>query len=132
MMSPIRMKKLEAALRAAVEFNQAVNEQNLDKLKSLISENCIYETPDASPCGIRISGKVQILSYWEQWFSSHPGWMFEPQEVHGMGSRCMLYWQLKRGEENADSDSEERGIDIISVLSGRITEIRSFMKGRLD
>jgi len=66
------MKKLEAALRAAVEFSKAVNAGDIAKLNDLISDECIYESPDGSPDGVKISGKENIIRFWEEWGKKHP------------------------------------------------------------
>ena len=59
-MSPIRMSKLESAVRVVIEFNEAFNRHDVAGMMNLMSDDCVFEETFPAPDGTVISGKEAI------------------------------------------------------------------------
>ncbi len=71
-MSPIRMSKLESAIRIVLEFNEAFNRHDIPGMLKLMSEECIFENTAPAPDGAVYSGKEVITRYWQDFFRESP------------------------------------------------------------
>lgn len=111
-MSPVRMNKVEAAIRLAVVYNKAINNHDTLKISELISEDCILEPSAPPPEGIQIVGKREILEYWSTWFAEHPGLKFLPAATQNFGNRCIMRWKT---ESITMGYEQETGLDLFTV-----------------
>ena len=50
-MSPVRMSKMETAMRVVLEFNEAFNRHDVPGMMKLITEDCIFENTNPAPDG---------------------------------------------------------------------------------
>lgn len=128
-MGPVRMNKVEAAIRLAVVYNKAINNHDTSKISELISEDCILEPSAPPPKGSQIVGKREILEYWRTWFAEHPGLKFLPVAAQNFGNQCIIRWKT---ESSTMGYEQETGLDLFTVSSGKITEIYSYMKGEFN
>ena len=127
-MSPIRMSKLESAIRIVLEFNEAFNRHDVTGMMQLMSDDCIFENTDPAPDGAVYSGKEVVTQFWRDFFRESPHAYIEIEEIFGFGERCIMRWRyswVDIGEEKG----HVRGVDIFRVRNGAIREKLSYVKG---
>ena len=127
-MSPIRMSKLESAIRIVLEFNEAFDRHDVVGMMQLMSDDCIFENTAPAPDGVVYSGKEVVTQFWQDFFDGSPHAHIEIEEIFGFGERCIMRWRYTW----VDIDGEKghvRGVDIFRVRSGSIYEKLSYVKG---
>jgi ketosteroid isomerase-like protein len=113
---------LETAAGIVGRFNAAWNDHDLAAALALISENCVFESTSPKPDGERSVGHAAIRAAWKPIFddvTSH----FTVEDSFTDGSRVVQRWRY-------DWDGGHvRGIDVITVSNGRVTEKLAYVKG---
>ncbi len=71
-MSPIRMSRIESAIRVVLKYIEAFNRQDVAGMMQLLSDKCIFENPDPAPDGAVYSGKEALSRFWEGFFRQSP------------------------------------------------------------
>ena len=127
-MSPIRMSKLESAIRVVLEFNEAFNRHDVAGMMQLMSDDCVFENTDPAPDAAVSSGKDAITQYWQDFFRESPHAHIEIEEIIGFGIRCIMRWRYDWGGV-AEKKRHVRGVDIFQVKNGSICEKLSYVKG---
>jgi predicted SnoaL-like aldol condensation-catalyzing enzyme len=122
-MSPIRMAKIESAIRLVLKFNEAFNRHDVSGMMQLMSDDCVFENTDPAPDGTVYSGKEVVTRFWQDFFRESPQAHIDIEEIFGMGNRCIMRWKYSWGEGHV------RGVDIFKVEEGLITEKLSYVKG---
>jgi predicted SnoaL-like aldol condensation-catalyzing enzyme len=122
-MSPIRMAKIESAIRLVLQFNEAFNRHDVTGMMKLMSDDCIFENTAPAPDGTIYSGKDAVTQFWQDFFRESPQAHIDIEEIFGMGNRCIMRWKYSWGEGHV------RGVDIFKVEEGLITEKLSYVKG---
>ena len=122
-MSPIRMAKIESAIRLVLQFNEAFNRHDVTGMMKLMSDDCIFENTAPAPDGTIYSGKDAVTQFWQAFFRESPQAHIDIEEIFGMGNRCIMRWKYSWGEGHV------RGVDIFKVEEGLITEKLSYVKG---
>ena len=122
-MSPIRMAKIETAIRLVLQFNEAFNHHDVAGMMKLMSEDCVFENTAPAPDGTLYSGKEAVTRFWQDFFRESPQAHIDIEEIFGMGNRCIMRWKYSWGEGHV------RGVDIFKVEEGLITEKLSYVKG---
>jgi len=125
-MNPIRMSKIEAAMRLVLEFRDAFNNHDVDGMSALMSEDCIFESIDPSPDGEVHAGVDAVAEYWQAYFTISPQVTLEVEELFGIRDRCILRWKHIFEESQ---NRYLRGVDIFRVKDGLISEQLSYGKG---
>ncbi len=127
-MSPIRMERVETALRAVIAFNDAFNRHDVPAMTALMSDDCVFESPSPPPNGSHYQGKPAITQYWLDFFVTAPQARVKIESLFGLGLRSVLQW---KGQWTASDGSsvELRGVDIFRVQDGFICEQFSYIKG---
>ncbi len=127
-MSPIRMSKLESAMRVVLEFKEAFNQHNVAGMMQLMSDDCVFENIEPAPDGAVYSGKEVVTQYWQDFFRESPHAHIEIEEIFGYGERCIMRWRYS-WEDMGGKKGHVRGVDIFRVRSGSIREKLSYVKG---
>ena len=127
-MSPIRMSKIEGALRIVLEFNEAFNRHDVAGMMKLMSADCVFENTDPAPDGTTYSGKEAVTQFWQDFFSVSPQAHIEIEEAFGMGLHCVMRWKYS-WVDMSGKEGHVRGVDIFKVQDGLITEKLSYVKG---
>ena len=122
-MSPIRMAKIETAIRLVLQFNEAFNRHDVAGMMKLMSEDCVFENTAPAPDGTLYSGKEAVTRFWQDFFRESPQAHIDIEEIFGMGNRCIMRWKYSWGEGHV------RGVDIFKVVDGLISEKLSYVKG---
>lgn len=127
-MSPMKMDRIEQALRTAIRFNDALNEHNVPEMMSLMSEDCVYENTWPAPDGARFEGQAAVTQFWLDFFAESPQAHLDIEEAFGFGERCVIRW--KYNWVDADGvPGHVRGVDVFRVKDGLILEKLSYVKG---
>lgn len=126
LMSPVRMARMESAVRLVLEFNEAFNRGDVAGMMRLVSQDCIFENAAPGPEGSALSGKEAVTHYWQDFFAESPQARREVEEIFGAGNRCVLRW---RCENIAGAKGPLRGVDIFQMREGLICERFSYVKG---
>ena len=127
-MSPIRMSRIESAIRIVLDFYAAFNRHDVPEMMKLLSDDCVLETAVPLPDGAVYSGIDAIRGYWEKFFRGLPHTHIKIEETFGMGLRCIAHWKY----EWEDDDGEKkhiRGIDVFQVKDDLICKMSSYVKG---
>ena len=126
-MSPIRMAKLEFAIRVVLSFHDAFNRHDVAGMLDLISDDCVFEDSSPAPDGTVYSGKQAIAQFWQDFFGQPAQARLKIEEVFGLGNRCILRWRYD-WVDPLEIKGHIRGIDIFQVQNGRISEKLSYTK----
>ena len=128
-MSPIRMSKIETAIRTVLEFNEAFNSHDVAGMMKLMSDDCVFENTHPAPDGTPYSGKEVVTQFWQNFFQESPRAHIEIEEIFGLGNnRCVMRWTYSWVDE-AGNQGHVRGVDIFKLSDGLISEKLSYVKG---
>jgi predicted SnoaL-like aldol condensation-catalyzing enzyme len=127
-MSPIRMSKLESAMRIVLEYKEAFNRHDVAGMMQLMSDDCVLENTAPVPDGAVYSGKEAVTNFWQDFFGESPHAHIEVEEIFGLGERCVMRWKYN-WEDMGGEKGHVRGVDIFRVREGFIREKLSYVKG---
>ena len=127
-MSPVRMSKMETALRVVLEFNEAFNRHDVPGMMKLMTDDCIFENTDPAPDGTVYSGKEVVTQFWQGFFHESPHAHIEIEEIFGLGLHCVMRWKYTWMDESG-TQGHVRGVDIFKIKEGLISEKLSYVKG---
>lgn len=127
-MSPIRMSKLETAIRVVIEFNEAFNRHDVAGMMQLMSDDCVFENTDPAPDGTVYSGKEVVTQCWQDFFRESPQAHIEIEEIFSLGLRCVMRWRYE-WVDAAEQKGHVRGVDVFKIKDGLISEKLSYVKG---
>lgn len=127
-MSPVRLARIEAALRIILEFNAAFNRHDVPGMMQLLSDTCIFENSIPAPDGSVYSGKEVITQFWQDFFNTSPKAHIQIEDAFGLGNHCIMRWRYE-WEDATGKKNHLRGVEIFLVSSGLISEQRSYVKG---
>ena len=111
-----------------VRFNQALNQQDVEAMMEMMTEDCVFENTAPPPEGTRYEGQQAVRAFWEQFFrsSQEPG--IEIEEIFAGGERCVMRW-VYRWVGARGQPGHIRGVDIYKIRGAKIAEKLSYVKG---
>ena len=113
------------AARSAAEvvsrFNAAWTAHDLAGALALISEDCVFEST-APPDGEHSTGPEAIAAAWRPIFDD-PASQFTVEQTIEAGHHVVQRWRY------AWEGGHIRGVDLLTVTAGKITEKLSYVKG---
>ncbi len=127
-MSPIRMSRLESAIRVVLEFNEAFNRHDVAGMMQLMSDDCVFENTAPAPDGTVYKGKEAVSQFWQDFFQESPQAYIKIEELFSAGLRCVMRWRYD-WVDAAGNQGHVRGVDIYQVKNSLITEKLSYVKG---
>lgn len=127
-MSPIRMEKIESAIRIVLEFNAAFNRHDVNGMMQLMSDDCIFENTHPAPDGITYAGREAVTQFWQEFFRQSSQAHIEIEDIFGMGHHCVMRWRYEWVDQ-AGEKGHVRGVDIFQLKDGKISEKLSYVKG---
>ena len=127
-MSPIRMSRIESAMRVVLAFNEAFNRHDVAGMMKLMSDDCVFENTAPAPDGIVYTGKEAVTQYWQEFFQESPQAHIEIEEIFGLDKRCVMRWRYDWLDETGQK-GHVRGVDVFKVREGSICEKLSYVKG---
>ncbi len=127
-MSPIRLEKLETAIRTVLDFNEAFNRHDVPAMMQLVSDDCSYESPAPTPDGTVFKGKAAITQFWLDHFVQSPTTHYQIEDVFSFGERCILHGKYSDADP-AGGEKTVRRVDVFRVRAGLICEQLAYVKG---
>lgn len=105
-------------------FNQAFVQHDAALLDGLVAEDCIMESVEPAPDGTRYVGRDACLEFWQRLASSRDG-EFAAEEIVASDEHGIIRWRYRFGPGLSKS---VRGVNVMRVRDGRITEARGYVK----
>lgn len=115
----------ESAFTASIvrNFNQALNDHDIDAVMALMTEDCIFENTFPAPDGSRFVGAELVRKELGGFLLSSPRANFVEEELIACEDRCVVRWRYSWG------DGHVRGVDVMRVRDGKVSEKLSYVKG---
>jgi ketosteroid isomerase-like protein len=117
----------EATLATVDAFNQAFGTGDVPAIMALMTDDCVFENTYPPPDGERHMGQADVGAFWKQFFGSTVEPRFDAEEIFAAGDRAVVRWTFTWG--GADGGGHVRGVDVIQVRDGKVTEKLSYVKG---
>ncbi len=111
-----------------LQFNQALNDRDLERMKALLTPDTVFENTSPPPDGRRYAGREAVLAFWEAFFAAAPVTVIESEEVFGLGARAVMRWRY-RWVDHQGREGTLRGVDVYTLREGLIAEKLSYVKG---
>lgn len=109
-------------------FAKAWEAWDLDAIMACLAEDAVFESTGPAPDGERVEGAVAIRALWQQMFDSTAEPEFRFEESFTAGDRAAARWRFSW--RNGDgSTGHVRGVDVLRVRDGQVTEKLSYVKG---
>jgi ketosteroid isomerase-like protein len=108
-------------------FNDSFLERDGAKLVDLVANDCVMESAEPAPNGIRYEGYDACLCFWQELIADPEG-SFEPEDVLVSGDRATIRWRYRFGE---GEESSVRGVTLMHVRDGKIVEALGYVKAGL-
>ena len=104
-------------------FNEAMNLHDVDAVMALMTDDCNFENTQEPPDGTRYTGAVEVRAFWTKFLADSPKARFTEEDLIAAGDRCVVCWRYDWG------DGHVRGVDVMRVRDGKISEKFSYVKG---
>lgn len=114
------------ALAVVEKFGAAWANHDLQAAIALITDDCIFDATGPAPDGERHVGREAVEHAWLPIFSD-PSAVFTPEETFAMGDRVVQLWHYQWG--SGLNLGHIRGVDVMKVRDGKISEKLSYVKG---
>ncbi|TWG52916.1 nuclear transport factor 2 family protein [Aminobacter sp. J44] len=103
-------------------FNRAFEEHEPALLDNLVGSDCVMETIQPAPDGIRYEGREPNLAFWRAMAEDRVN-RFEVEDTLVMGDRANIRWRFHFG-----GGGSLRGVTLVHVRDGRIVEALAYAK----
>ena len=118
------MSNAEEILDLVGRFEAALNAHDMDTAMTLVSDDVVFESTSPAPDGTRFEGREALRSVLGEMMATTPKASFSTEEQFSDGSaRAVVRWRYDWGEGHV------RGVDILRVRDGKITESFAYVKG---
>lgn len=114
----------DATAEIVQRFIAAFEQKKPAEIRNLVGPDCIMEAMQPAPDGLRIEGYEANVAFWEAMVAD-PNGSFEIEDVVISGDRATNRWRYRFG---AAQESSLRGVTLIRVRDGRITEALAYAK----
>ena len=116
-------REVPSPREVVVAFNNAWDAHDLDAVLALVSEGCVFESARVGANGPQIVGRDALRSAWAPGFANpNSSGGFTYDEIIVAGDRVVQLWTYSMG------DKAVRGVDVMRVESGEITEKFGYVK----
>jgi predicted SnoaL-like aldol condensation-catalyzing enzyme len=130
-MTPARISKLEAGVRAVLAFNEAFNRHDVAGVMQWVSDDGVFENMAPAPDGTTYLDREAVTQFWRDFFRESPQAHIEIEEVFGLGFHCVMRWTYT-WVDSAGAPGHVRGVDIFKFKDGLICEKLSYVKGQVE
>jgi predicted SnoaL-like aldol condensation-catalyzing enzyme len=124
----MKMSRIETGVRNILAFNEAFNRHDVAGMMQFVSPNCIFENSAPAPDGTVYTGQEAITHYWQEFFQQSPQAQRHPEDIFGLGMRCVTRWRYEWVDESGQKQ-HIRGVDIFKLKDNIIIEQHTYVKG---
>lgn len=110
------------------QFNEAFLKHDYTLLKDIIDFNCLMEGASPPPDGAVVEGYENCLEFWKSLIESS-NTQFIPENVFVWGDKANIQWKYMWGDR---LENHIRGVTLITIRNGKITEAIGYVKGDLS
>ena len=103
-------------------FNQAFERHDMTLLSEVIAPDCVMETMQPAPNGIRYEGHDVNLAFWTAMAEDRAN-TFETEDTVVMGEHATIRWRYRFAD-----GSSVRGVSLMRVRDGKIAEALAYAK----
>jgi ketosteroid isomerase-like protein len=121
-MTTVGQSATVAAAEVVDRFNAAWNAHDITAALELISDDCVFESTSPAPDGERFIGREAIRVAWAPIFDDLAS-RFTVEDSFSAGAHVIQRWRYDW------HGGHVRGIDVITVRDGRLTEKLAYVKG---
>lgn len=112
-----------ATLAAVGRFTAAFARCDTDAVMAHMTDDCVFESTHPPPDGRRHEGRDDVARAWRELFTASPAARFDQEQVIVADDHAVVRWVFHW------DDGHVRGIDVLRVRDGKVTEKRSYVKG---
>jgi hypothetical protein len=117
----------DPSLALIERFNAAFNQQDIEAVMALMTEDCIFDNTYPAPDGTRAVGQAAVRDAFVEFFNSSPNAWFETERTLVGAEHVVVHWCYRW--RNADGDGHVRGIDVFTLRDDKIVEKLAYVKG---
>jgi hypothetical protein len=110
------------------QFNEAFINHDHTLLNDIIDINCRMEGASPPPDGAVVEGYENCLEFWKSLIES-PNTQFVPDNVFVSENKATIQWKFMWGEK---LENHIRGVTLITIRNGKVTEAIGYVKGNLS
>jgi len=103
-------------------FGAAWAAHDLDAALALVTDDCVFDATGPAPDGTRAVGRDEIRAAWAPIFADAAS-RFDPEETFAADDRVVQLWTYSW------DGGHIRGVDVMRVSDGRVSEKFSYVKG---
>lgn len=120
---------MEANTKEVVDkFNEAFGRGDVEAVMQLMTDDCVFEDTEPAPDGTRLVGQAEVRAYWQEMFKNGAQ-DFMAEELFVAGDRAVVRWLYRWADDIPGQPGHVRGVDIITVRDGKVSEKLSYVKG---
>lgn len=112
--------------KLVLQFNDHLNQGNVDAMMALMTEDCVFENTYPAPDGSRYAGQAAVRAFWDEFVRTSVDACITIEEIFACGDRCTMRWIYTWGGEQP---GHVRGVDVYRIAQGKIQEKLSYVKG---
>ncbi|HZX06437.1 TIGR03086 family metal-binding protein [Kribbella sp.] len=116
------------ALPVVERFGTAFGAGDLATVMSLVTDDVVFESTSPAPDGGRFEGADAVRAEWAKLFADTADPRFETEATVVFGDRAVVRWRYSWATSSGDR-GHVRGVDVLRLRDGRITEKFSYVKG---
>ena len=124
----MKMSRVELGIRGALQFYEAFKGHDVAGMGQWLSDDCLLETSEPAPDGRVVLGKEAVMRYWQDLLRESPEVQIEIEDIFGMGMRVVARRRMT-WVEAPGAQKSVRGVDILRIKNGLISEILVYQKG---
>lgn len=110
------------------QFNDALNNGDVDGMMRCMTEDCVFENTYPPPDGTRYEGQAAVRAFWEDFFRGSMRATIEIEDIFTTETRCVMLWTYRWTDAERGS-GHIRGVDVYRIENGLICEKLSYVKG---
>ncbi len=117
-----------AKLELVQTFSAAFARADVEALRSMVTDDVVFETTSPAPDGQRFEGVDAVLDVWSNILRGTIDPVFAEEEAFVLGDRAVFRWTYSW--TNGDgSPGHVRGVDVLRFRDGKVCEKLSYVKG---